>query len=365
MLKYTKYLIPAALVVLVLWLLLRSWSVEVPVGEATRGTSVDAVTGTVEILAYADLWVRTEREGRLAEILVETGERVEKDQIVAVQESRLLDLQLQQEQVRLTAARERAALPLPASFDVENLESEVEALRLQVEMGQISRARLVERERDLNRLRARLAEERIQRDEAVGVITARVEELLYHRERTNLRAPIDGKVIELVGVVGDRLNNNASVLRLLSEGRYVEMELSEEDFGGVEIGQRVTLRFASYPNREFQGTVDSLAPTADARAKTRKLFVKVDADTETLVPGLTGEGYLIKGQRDNAVLIPRRALIGRRVYVVNDSGRIEVRPVQVGFLSLNRAEILQGIEPGERIVLEGQDRLREGQSVTF
>jgi len=90
--------------------------------------------------------------------------------------------------------------------------------------------------------------------------------------------------------------------------------------------------------------------------------VSVEADPATLVPGLTGEGYLIKAQREDVVLIPRRALIGHRVYVVND-GVVEMRDVRPGFLSLNRAEIVEGIEPGDLVVLEGQDRLRPGQSV--
>src|SRR5690606_5611826 len=111
---------------------------------------------------------------------------------------------------------------------------------------------------------------------------------------------------------------HVNVVRVLAEGRYVEMELSEEDFGGVERGQPVTLRLASFPNREFLGKVDSLAPTADAQTKTRRLIVTVDADSDILVPGLTGEGYLIKAQRDDAVRVPRRALVGNRVYVVKD-----------------------------------------------
>ncbi len=94
------------------------------------------------------------------------------------------------------------------------------------------------------------------------------------------------------------------------------------------------------------------------------LTVDVDAAREVLVPGLTGEGYLIKNQRENAVRVPRRALVGNRVYVV-ENGKIDVRTVQAGFLSLNLAEILEGVEAGEQVVLEGQDLLRDGQSVTI
>lgn len=362
MLKIAKILVPILILAAGIWLALRGWDPEVRVAEASRGTAVDAVTGTIQVYSFADLWVRTEREGRLREILVEVGDYVEKNQLVAVQESQTLDFQLEQEQLRLEAAQERLKLPLASSFDLESLEAEIKALRLQVELGQLSESRLIERERDLRRLHARRAEEHIHREESAGILTSRVEELNYQREKTQLRAPVAGKVVEIAGVIGDRINANSNVLRILHDGRFVEMELSEEDFGGVQIGHPVTLRLASYPNREFHGKVDTLAATADAQSKTRKLTVSVEADPETLVPGLTGEGYLIKAQRDDVVLIPRRALIGHRVYVVN-GGVVEIRNVQPGFLSLNRAEIMEGIEPGDLVVLEGQDRLRPGQSV--
>jgi len=110
MLKFAKILIPVVIVAAGIWLALRGWDTEVRVAEATRGTAVDAVTGTIQVYAYADLWVRTEREGRLTEIRVKVGDFVEKDQLIAVQESQTLDFQLEQERLRLESAQERLKL---------------------------------------------------------------------------------------------------------------------------------------------------------------------------------------------------------------------------------------------------------------
>lgn len=362
--KYWKILLPLVILGLGAWLLVRSWETEVLVGTATRGPAVDAVTGTIEILAFSDIWVKSEREGKLAEVPVKIGDFVEKGQLVAVQESKLLDFQLEQTEVRLEAARARLELPLPTEFDVQTVEKDVEALRLQVELGQIPRAHLEQRERDLRKLRAVLAAERIQREEAAGILASQVKELEYQKEQMRLRSFVAGEVTEIYGIIGDRINPNQNVVRVISNHRVVHMELSEEDFGGIEIGDPVTIHLASYPNREFHGTVKTFFATANSQEKTRLLTVEVDASKEVLVPGLTGEGLLVKERHENAILVPRRALVGNRLYVVED-GKIEVREVKFGFLSLNRAEILEGIEVGEKVVLEGQDMLRDGQSVTI
>lgn len=329
---------------------------------ASTGTAVDAVTGTVEILAQADVWVKTEHEGRLAEVPVGIGDTVRSGEMVFRQESERLENQIQEEMVRLKAANARLEVPSQAQFDVQAREREIEGLRVQVELGQAPASRLEDLRRELRKSEARLREETIGREESAGVLRARVRELEYRRSQMSQNSPIDGEVIEIYGIIGDRLNPNSNVVRVVSHERIVEMELNEEDMGGVVVGAPVTLRLASYPDREFKGTVDSLYATANSSEKTRKLIVKVEADPADLVPGLTGEGYLIKGERQNAVRVPRRALIGHSVYVVSN-GLIEIREVQPGYLSLNWAEIREGLAAGEVVVLENQDLLREGQAV--
>jgi RND family efflux transporter MFP subunit len=335
---------------------------EVIVAEATRGTAVDAVTGTVEILAAADLWVRTEREGELVEVPVRIGDVVKKGDLIARQQSDQLDIQLEMESARLKAAKARLEVPLQSNFDLEAREKDLEALQLQVEMGQTSRSRLDDLELEVRKVRARLQEETIAREEAAGVLAARVKDLQYQRDQMVQLAPIGGEVVEIIGIIGNQLNGRQNVVRIVSDDRIVEMELNEEDYGGVEIGDPVTVRLASYPNREFKAEVSNFFATANSNEKTRKLFLKVDAENRVLVPGLTGEGLLIKDERANTVVIPRRALVGNRVYVVVD-GEIEIRKVTTGFLALNRAEILEGVQPGEQVVLENQDLLSDGQSV--
>ena len=67
-------------------------------------------------------------------------------------------------------------------------------------------------------------------------------------------------------------------------------------------------------------------------------------------------------ERANAVVIPRRALVGDYVYVV-EAGQVALRKVEKGYDSLNFVEILKGVEAGEAVVVEKQDKYRSGERV--
>ena len=71
---------------------------------------------------------------------------------------------------------------------------------------------------------------------------------------------------------------------------------------------------------------------------------------------------IITAERDNTVLIPRRALIGDKVMVVVD-GVVEVRTVEKGYESLNEVEILSGLESGDLVITEELDLFRDGERV--
>ena len=91
---------------------------------------------------------------------------------------------------------------------------------------------------------------------------------------SRIRAPFDGLVTQILVIPGDIIFPGNAVGRLISNDRVVHLTLSEEDFDNVRTGQEVTLRFASYPGRTFQGEVTFIAPTADPDKKNRLVFSK-------------------------------------------------------------------------------------------
>ena len=359
---WLKFGIPAIVLLLVVFLFNRQLTVSVPVAEAETGTAVNAVTGTVEVLAYMDIWVKAQSRGILKENTIEAGQVVEEGDLLAQQDSEELDLRIEQVRIQLEAAGARADLESTHRIDMESLDEEIEGVQLAVELKQAPLSRLENLQRERRKREILWKLESIQQTESRKLLQNQLEQLLLQRDRMTTYAPFGGIVAQISAFKGDLVNANQNLLRLVAHGRYVLMELTEEDYFGVADEMPVTLRLASYPDRTFSGTVLRMEDVANANSKTRNVFVWVQAPDSVFVPGLTGEGYLVKDERPDAVLIPRRALIGNLVYVVS-GGKVEVRRVKPGYLGLNKAEILEGIEPGDLVILEDQNLLKPGERI--
>ncbi|MEX0323580.1 MAG: efflux RND transporter periplasmic adaptor subunit [Puniceicoccaceae bacterium] len=360
--RWLKIGLPLIVILLAVYWFSSRLTVSVLVEPATRGTAVNAVTGTVEVLSTYDIQVKAQSRGLIASNVVQPGSVVEAGDLLALQDSKELDLRIEQVSIRLEAARARSALESTHKIDLETLDEELEGVRLAVELKQSPQSRLDNLERNRRKTEVFWQLEEIQEQESQRLLENELSQLKLQKENMSTLAPFAGIVAEVNAFKGDLVNAGQNLVRLVSNGRYVMMELTEEDYYQVESGQPVTIRLASYPDRTFGGKASRLDDVANSNNKTRNVIVQIDAPDSVLVPGLTGEGYLVKSERDNAVLIPRRALIGNLVYVVN-GGRVEVRRVQPGFLGLNKAEVIEGIEEGDLIVLEDQNLLKPGDKV--
>jgi RND family efflux transporter MFP subunit len=360
--RWLKIGIPVLLIAAAVYFFNRQFTLTVLVEPAVTGTAVNAVTGTVEVWAYADIHVKAQNRGQIVETPVNPGDIVEAGDIIAVQESNQLDLQIEQVNIRLEAATDRDTLESTHAVDLESLDEQMEGVALAVELKQAPVSQLENLKRERRKREILYELEEIQERESRRLLENQLAQLSLQKDQMSTPAPFAGTIAEINAFKGDLVNPSQNLVRLVSHGRYVLMELTEEDYFGVRDGQPVTLRLASYPDRTFEGTVTRLEDVANSNSKTRNVIVNVDAPDNVLVPGLTGEGYLVKDERENSVLIPRRALIGNLVYVVNN-GDVEVRRVQPGYLGLNKAEILDGIEAGDLVVLEDQNLLKPGDRV--
>jgi RND family efflux transporter MFP subunit len=355
-------LVAGALLAAVVLITSRNWSPVVLTASAVNGTAVNAVTGTAEVLAFGDIDVKAQHRGTVVESAVRAGQHVAKGEILMVQDSEDLRLRMQQVEIRLRAARSRSAVESRHAIDLESLDEDVERMRISVELGQTPASRLDQLQRDRRKLEVNFSLETINDREQVALLENQLQQMQLQLEQLTTRAPFAGRVVVLKAFPGDLINSGQSLLRLVSNSRQVRLELTEEDYAGVAEGQTVVLRLASFPERSFEGKVIRLEGVADADSKTRNVFVSLEAEADLVVPGLTGEGLVLKAQREDAVLIPRRALLGNRVYVV-ESGLVDIRRVQPGFIGLNQVEIVSGIAAGDSVVLEEQNALRHGQRV--
>ena len=180
--------------------------------------------------------------------------------------------------------------------------------------------------------------------------------------KMTVTAPFDGAVETILTFPGAIISAGATIATIYADARVVAAKISEENFGKIRLEQPAKVTLLTYGSEQFDAKVLKIMPTAD-ESQRFTVFLEVKVDPDRLKPNSTGEVRITVGERDNQPLIPRRALIGGgHVFVVKD-GRVERRPVEIGYLALNIAEIRQGLAPGEQVIVENLEEFRPGQRV--
>ena len=103
--------------------------------------------------------------------------------------------------------------------------------------------------------------------------------------------------------------------------------------------------------------------SADPETQRYPVHLEVQIDPAKLVPGITGEVSIILDERPSKTIVPRRALFGDKLFVVKN-GRVELRTVKAGYVSMTAVEILQGVETGELVIVDKLDQFADGNRVT-
>jgi RND family efflux transporter MFP subunit len=123
-----------------------------------------------------------------------------------------------------------------------------------------------------------------------------------------------------------------------------------------------------FPGQKFTGTVARTAESIDPATRTLLTEVDVPNKDGRLLPGALGEVHFAVGNGVNKVTIPVNAMLfraeGPRVAVVGSDNKIQLRPINIGRDYGATLEILGGVAPNERIVINPADSLDDGQPVT-
>jgi RND family efflux transporter MFP subunit len=181
-------------------------------------------------------------------------------------------------------------------------------------------------------------------------------------KKMTITAPFDGIVTAVFFRPGALLPAKTPIAKLITISRTVEAKISEENFQGIKLGQKATVRFTG-GRENLDAKVIKILPTADPETQRYVIHLDVKIDPEQLVPGATGEVTVIIAERPDAILIPRRALKNKKSVFVAVDGRVQLRPVEVGYTDLMLAEITKGVAVGEQVIVEELDKLQDGDRV--
>ena len=178
------------------------------------------------------------------------------------------------------------------------------------------------------------------------------------RRTLTLHAPTSGIVVEKQVLRGQATQAGQTLYTIadLSEV-WIEAELREQDAGSVREGSEATVELAAFPNAPIPGRVEYVYPTLENTARTMKARIAIPNLGGRIKPGMYAT-VRFSTPSSSALTVPASAVLytGERALVFVDmgSGRLMPHEVETGRIAGNYAEILSGIEPGQRVVTSAQ-----------
>jgi RND family efflux transporter MFP subunit len=172
---------------------------------------------------------------------------------------------------------------------------------------------------------------------------------------------------------GQTVAPGTAVYTIVADQRaWVVAKVDDDDLDRVRVGQVLQVTADAYPGQSFPGRVRVIQAMAEPKevgrvqAKIVRVRIQLDEGTQTLRPGMdvdiTGELRV----RDDTLLVPNDALVEAEgdtvVWVVSD-GQARRRKVRPGASNFDATEIVEGLEPGERVVIRGKEAVSDGGRV--
>jgi multidrug efflux system membrane fusion protein len=329
--------------------------VPVRVAQVQRGDFPLELKALGTVTAASTVNVRSRVAGELVEVLFEEGQKVEAGQLLAVIDPRPYQAALQQAEGAL----------LQNQAQLKNAEIDLARYQGLYAEDSIAKQTLDTQEALVAQYRGNLKVSQAQ------VASARLD-LQYSR----IHAPIAGRLglrgLDVGNLVGA---NDAEPLVVITQTQPIDVAftLPERELPALlerlNAGHQLQAEVWDSAERVRldSGELRSLDNQIDTATGTLRLKARFANNQELLFPNQFVNLRLRLLTRENALLIPSAALQygsrGTFVYVVGADQRIEVRPVRVGFGNSGTTLIEEGVAEGERLVLEGTDRLRDGSQV--
>ena len=175
--------------------------------------------------------------------------------------------------------------------------------------------------------------------------------------RLAIYSPFSGIVIEKMVQQGQYVNTGEMLFNIADLSRvWVELELYENEFPNIHVGQQVEIRSQSFPEKVFTGRVAFIYPFLDPKTRTIKARVELVNTGLKLKPEMFVNA-IIRVPLESTIVVPLSAVIdsGKRqvVWVESLPGMFEPRDVQVGQKNTDNIQILSGINPGDKVAVSG------------
>jgi membrane fusion protein (multidrug efflux system) len=304
--------------------------VPVEIARAELGSAARYVAATGTIEPIRTVGINAQLTGALLRVLVEEGDVVQAGALLAQVDSRELEAQMTSAAAQLEVAR-KAAERSQTLFDAR-----------------------ANTQADYDRDQAAYAASRATHDQ-----------LKMRLAYASIRAPIAGVILDKRVEAGDIVTGQTRLFTIGDVSTLVvRVPISELDVTGLTEGDAVEVTADALPGRTLTGRVRRVFPSADTLSRLVPVEVSLTAASAKAVrPGFLARVNLRLDPRSNVLLIPANALLedpsGSIVYIV-EAGKAARRRVVRGPSYQGRVEIVEGLVPGDSVIVAGNTMVRDG-----
>ena len=366
------------------------------ISEAQKGEFNDYIRISGRVQPMTTIQLSPQEGGIVQEILIEEGSEVKAGDAILILSNDNLDMQILNSEAEL-AEKENILRNTQIQMEQQKLDVNQSVLEYGIQVDRLKRAyeqqkslyeeKLIAREDFLKaeedyrlaQQKYELIRERSKQDSLYrGTQLDRMEESLdnmvlnmqmIRKRKSNLivKAPIDGELGLLDVVLGQSITSGTKIGQINSVGTYkVEAQIDEHYIDRVVAGLEATFE---RQGEQYSTSIRKVYP--EVREGKFKADFKFEGEQpDNIRAGQTYYLNLQLGQPEEAVIIPRGSFYqktgGKWVYVVNKEGTMAVkREIRLGRQNPQYYEVLEGLEPGEKVITSGYDTFGDSDVLMF
>ncbi len=200
---------------------------------------------------------------------------------------------------------------------------------------------------------------------AVQQAQAAVDLARLNKENTVITAPISGKIATQNIHVGETVAPGVPLLTIVSRVPVVEAYIPEDTINSIKVGQTLKVRIGQVSSEPFDAKVLAISPISNPTSKEYPIKLGLPGDPNQWKSGMYAEVTLPEQKRDT-IVVPFDAIVkqgNQRLVMVTDGKKAIARPVVTGTSDGSNVEILSGLTPGDKVIIVGQDQVKDGDPV--
>lgn len=341
---------------------------EVKTTEILKGDLVKSVSANGIARAFNEVDIIANTTGYINNLDIYEGKSVSKGSLLLSLDDREHKIALEEAQSKLNEAKIQYVIQKREIGEIntneDGLKIRNELLKLENEKIRLDNEQYEHRK---NVLEAELILSGAEREKVVenrsGLTSARInfERAKLLLSYTKITAPFNGLISDLNLTEGTRVSSGEKLFRLVDVDRIkIDVGVLESDIASIRTGSNAQVIFNALPGKQFYGEIIFINPCIDPATKTCRVTVEVQNRNNRIKPGMFAAVVLSSQVLKNRILIPRTALVNRdrrNLVFVQEGELAKWKYIDIGEQNENYIEVINGVEPGEKVIIEGNFNL--------